>query len=68
MGKQLTMFGIDEDRPKPRYGNCQHYHWVKYFGGRHQECSCMLNQRGTPLRPKASRGICMFYDFNQQEQ
>lgn len=61
MGKQLNLFGIEELSEKPCCGNCEYYYWVKYYGGRHQECSRMLNKKGRPLRPKARQSICFEY-------
>lgn len=64
MGKQLNLFGIEEPHIKPCCGNCIHYSWVKYFGGRYQECDICLNKKGRPLRPKAGRAICPYYELN----
>jgi len=61
MGKQYTLFDIAEIEIRPCCGNCENYSWVKYFGGRHQECSRVLNRAHRPYRPKASGVICPYY-------
>ena len=65
MGKQYTLFDLGEIKPTPCCGNCEYYYWVKYYGGRHQECSRMLNKKNRPLRPKASQAACMCYDLKK---
>ena len=65
MHEQLTLFEIETVRPKPCCGNCKHYSWKKYFGGRYQECDVLLNKAGRPLRPKAGSEACGYYKLNE---